>query len=297
MLDIPDSPEELLAAIPTEEAARSYLISIRWPEGVRCNHCGSASVHSLSTRPEWWACRDCRGHTSLRSQSVLHRSRRPLREWLFAMWAVSHRVGATVAEGARFLRVRYATLFALFHKVRAALASRAGHELAGDVYVGFGFVHPAKRASGDPPQLSPAMVAVSASSDRIGYGVNELRLSAVGDVWVPRLAVDAVVEVHVALSTRPQVETGPPMWQGAANTAVMAVRYPFARMKVWLRRFTGVSRRYLGNYLAQFEYSVNRERSARLFDWVARRAMWEIFRPASHMALEPLIRPPRQVAA
>jgi hypothetical protein len=297
MIDLPDTAAELFAAIPDEDSARNYLIAIRWPDGVRCAHCASDRVRPLTTRPEWWSCRDCRGQTSLRSQSVLHASRRPLLDWIYVIWAVAHPKGPSVLESVRVLGVkRYATLFVMFHKVRAALQERAGWEIAGEgVSVGFGWFAPGKLASGDPRELPQVLVALTGKGEPGVPGAKEIRFSSLWDEFVPQFAIDEVLQDHVARGTSAQIEVRPPMW-GAVNTVVDAVRRPFVRFLVWIRlRFRGVSRRYLGNYLASFVYGENRWGDVtRLFDRVAGRAMREIFRPAARAALEPLLRRAQQ---
>ncbi len=46
-----------------EETARERFISWRWPRGIRCPECGSASFWPISTR-RTFRCRDCKRHFS-----------------------------------------------------------------------------------------------------------------------------------------------------------------------------------------------------------------------------------------
>jgi hypothetical protein len=218
------------------------------------------------------------------------------------MWAVAHPSGATVMEAMRFLGGRrYATLFAMFHKVRAALAERAGYELSGDdIYVAFGWFKPGKMALGDPRARRNVLVAVSGKTwAGVPYS-KELRCSSLGDLFVPEQVLGDVLEAHVDPKTSPHLPDRPAMW-GVINSDVDAVKRPFVHFLRWVRsRFTGVSRRYLGNYLAQFVYEANRiaQGPRRMLDWVARRAMQEQFRPAKLADLEPLVRRrPEQLVA
>lgn len=71
----------------TEEACRDYLFSVRWPNGFVCPHCGFQMAY-LRTKREEWICASCDKATSLRSGTVLHNSRKPLREWLTALFYV-----------------------------------------------------------------------------------------------------------------------------------------------------------------------------------------------------------------
>jgi hypothetical protein len=188
----------------------------------------------------------------------------------------------------------------MFHKIRAAVAERAGYELSGDdIHVAFGWFKPGKLALGDPRDRRNVLVAVSGKAwPGVPYS-KELRCSSLGDLLVPEQVLGDVLEAHVDPRTTPHFPDRPILW-GPINSDVDAVKRPFVRFLRWVRyRFTGVSKRYLGNYLAQFVYGANREHGlVRMLDWVARRAMQEGFRPAKHADLEPLVRRrPDQLAA
>src|SRR5512140_2671083 len=49
---------EFEALFDTEEKCLSFLVTKRWPEGVRCPRCNSEKVHKLS-RPWRWQCKQC----------------------------------------------------------------------------------------------------------------------------------------------------------------------------------------------------------------------------------------------
>ncbi len=93
-----------------------------------CPECGSFAVTRLKTRA-LWQCRDCRSQTSVRSGSVLHRTRTSLRVFLRAVWLSFQRAGWSTRAIARELEHRYATLFDLLHKVRLCLADRGAWPL------------------------------------------------------------------------------------------------------------------------------------------------------------------------
>lgn len=41
----------------TDEQCRQFLVSMRWPEGVRCPRCSSDKVFALKARPYHWVCK------------------------------------------------------------------------------------------------------------------------------------------------------------------------------------------------------------------------------------------------
>src|SRR5687767_4840001 len=85
------------ALLPDEAACEALLIRTRWPDGFRCPRCGSADATRLATRALWQS-RSCRKQTSVRSNTVLHRSSTPLRKWLYAMWCTARFVGISALQ-------------------------------------------------------------------------------------------------------------------------------------------------------------------------------------------------------
>src|SRR6185503_10060506 len=72
---------------PDEASAVAWFSEKRWPGGVpMCARCGSTSVKALSDRPQLFSCRRCKHQTSLRANTPLHGTRKPLRDWLFLTW-------------------------------------------------------------------------------------------------------------------------------------------------------------------------------------------------------------------
>jgi hypothetical protein len=87
--DLPKNELEFHERFCTEEACRKYFSSIRWPGGFVCPHCGHNGGWRRTDREEMvCAGRTCGKETSLRSGTILHKSSKPLRMWLYAMFHV-----------------------------------------------------------------------------------------------------------------------------------------------------------------------------------------------------------------
>jgi transposase-like protein len=84
----PKTELEFHARFSTEDACRDYLFSIRWPNGFLCPKCGHIEAWQSKKYPERWICKNraCGRQTSLRVGTVLHKSRKPLREWMLTMF-------------------------------------------------------------------------------------------------------------------------------------------------------------------------------------------------------------------
>ena len=83
---------ELLNAYPDDAAAERLFVSRRWPNGITCPSCGDQNIQEDAPHPEMpFRCRNCNYFFSVRTGTVMHRSKIGYRAWLIAM----HRVLAT----------------------------------------------------------------------------------------------------------------------------------------------------------------------------------------------------------
>jgi transposase-like protein len=111
-----------------EEAARTQLESIRWPDGPYCPYCGSFDrVKPTTTPPKaksggWHHCQDCRRKFTVRVGSIFHRSHVPLFKWLlgFRLMAGSKK-GFSAHQLHRHLNVDYKTAWFLEHRIRECM--------------------------------------------------------------------------------------------------------------------------------------------------------------------------------
>jgi transposase-like protein len=80
---------EFDAAFPDREACNAYLAAHRWPNGVRCPHCGSTDVRRHEDAASWrWDCRRCpdeRREFSVRTGTIFANTQLSLRTWLSAV--------------------------------------------------------------------------------------------------------------------------------------------------------------------------------------------------------------------
>lgn len=75
----------------TEDQARAYLESLRWPDGPVCPFCQAMKPYPLRSRsqggtrrPGVYCCRACRRQFTVTVGTPLHRTRLPLRKWVLA---------------------------------------------------------------------------------------------------------------------------------------------------------------------------------------------------------------------
>lgn len=127
---------------PDEEAARQYFEGNRWGGEVSCPRCGSLSVAEVKNhKPMPYRCRDCRQHFSVRTGTVLAKSRLPLHKWLMAIYMMTTaRKGIPSTQMARELGITQKSAWFLAQRIRETwLADKGGmgdHVQVDETYVG-----------------------------------------------------------------------------------------------------------------------------------------------------------------
>ena len=111
---------ELHDFFATEEAAEAWFIASRWPDGVRCPKCDSDNVQERPTRkPQPFRCRACRKDFSVRTGSVMHASKLPLRVWALALHALATDIkGTSSLKLHRKLGITQKAAWHLAHRIR-----------------------------------------------------------------------------------------------------------------------------------------------------------------------------------
>ena len=108
------------------EAAREYLESIRWANGVVCPHCGVIDKFYKLTgeahRPGLYKCSDCRGQFTVTVGTVFEDSKIKLHVWLQACHLMSaSKKGISSKQLERMLGVSYKTAWFISHRIREAM--------------------------------------------------------------------------------------------------------------------------------------------------------------------------------
>ena len=146
----------------SEEQARAYFESQRWPDGPHCVHCGSVNVYRLqgkSQRPGLLECRDCKKNFTVTVGTVMEDSHLPL-----ATWARAFHLMASSKKGISALQLQrnlglgsYKTAWHLAHRIRLAMKpDSTKSKLKGDVQIDETYVgpnhHMKKRDPNAPPR-------------------------------------------------------------------------------------------------------------------------------------------------
>ena len=109
---------------PDDAAAERFFISVRWPDGIHCPHCGSTKVQSNATHHSMpYRCREngCRKRFSAKVGTVMEGSKLGYHVWLTAAYLLTTNLKSVASMRLhRELGVTQRTAWFLAHRLREA---------------------------------------------------------------------------------------------------------------------------------------------------------------------------------
>jgi len=122
-----------------EQKAREYMESARWPNGIRCIHCGNGEVYKVR-QGKIYTCKSCRKQFTIRTGTVMEDSHIPIRKWLYAMYLMStSRKGISSIQLSKEIGITQKSAWFMLHRIRAACKSEGqlgGTVEADETYIG-----------------------------------------------------------------------------------------------------------------------------------------------------------------
>lgn len=128
---------KLIEDFGSEDRCRAFLEDLRWPEGVHCPRCNSASISRIEKRKQY-ECNEesCRYQFSVTAGTVFHDSHLPLWKWFLAIYMVGEsKKGISAKQLQRTLAVSYKTAWYLGHRIRSAMEEDSPIPLRGIVEI------------------------------------------------------------------------------------------------------------------------------------------------------------------
>ena len=127
---------ELAGRFPAEEAAVEWFEGVVWPEERCCGHCGSTRTCEASHAKMPYWCSDCRSYFSVRTGTVMERSKVPVRKWVYAIYLdVTSLKGVAAMKLHRDIGVSYKTAWFMQQRIREAFAAEGPVVMGGPVEV------------------------------------------------------------------------------------------------------------------------------------------------------------------
>ena len=140
-----DTPKTLLQAVTyfdDFDRCKNFLVSLRWPDGVRCPTCGSDRVHWLARQHRWKCAEDHpKRQFSLKTGTIFEDSPLPLAKWLPALWLIVNcKNGVSSYEIGRAIGVTQKTAWFMGHRIRLALHHGSFEKMTWEVEVDETFI-------------------------------------------------------------------------------------------------------------------------------------------------------------
>ena len=118
---------EITRLFPTDEAAESWFVEQRWPDGVTCPKCQSDNIlHVKSRKPQPYRCRACRTCFSAKTGTLMQGSNLGFQTWAIALYLAATGIKGTASMKLhRDLGITQKSAWHLAHRIRETWA---GHE-------------------------------------------------------------------------------------------------------------------------------------------------------------------------
>ncbi len=269
---------------PDDSACKAYLVVRRWPNGVRCPHCGSDRVYALKTMPFKWECPSCapKGYRfSVLVGTIFENTNVSLKTWFKVIYLM-----LTSKKGMSALQVQrmfgfgsYSTALYMCHRVRAGLADPKFRKLVGIVEVDETFVggknrnrHWNKRTPGTGGESKETIVgAVERKGNVVArvieHADTETLNSFIREAISEKVSLIATDEYpgYCKLKKHGTVRHSAGQYvNGAVHTQTIDGFWSLLKRGI-MGSFHKVSRKYLPLYVAEFEWRYNNRNNPDIF--------------------------------
>lgn len=111
---------DLFNLFPDDDAATRWFEEVRWSHGRTCPMCHSTETYpNKNGKPLPYHCPSCRRHFSVKTGTVMHRSKIPLRKWAIAIYLMSTNLkGVSSMKLHRDLDISQKAAWKMAHKIR-----------------------------------------------------------------------------------------------------------------------------------------------------------------------------------
>lgn len=274
---------QLFTKFQNNQQATEYLEQIRWRDGVICTKCGSNKTckHREKTKTRW-QCWNCHHIFSVTVGTIFHHSHVPLNKWFMLIaLMLNAKKGLSSLQASRDLGLRPMTTWSMMHRIRKAMATDQGELLKGIVEMDECYIggKPRKEnkkddddVGGNPRGRGTKKEAVVGAVERKGNikieQVSKMMLNSKGLLAFIRKNVDInetilVTDEYKAYNnmsktlTHYSINHSYEYAKGDIHTNTIESFWAILKRGI-IGQFHKVSKKYLQQYLDEFEYRYNR---------------------------------------
>lgn len=258
----------------SEEKCREKLFKMRWSDGFVCPHCGNKTYSFHSVR-FLYQCKKCKYQASVTAGTIMHKTRVPLLKWFWMIYLIStDKRGISTLEVSKKLSIRYATAWAMMHKIRKAMADRdRQYKLLGIIEMDETFIGSSsegKKKKGRGTEQAPVVVSVATENEKMLFAKMHV-VESVNNEEIEKIVVENVAEQEtiktdglqvykflekVGYNHDRKVIAGSGM---KAHDLLKWVHIIAGNAKSWLNgTFHGIDKKHLQSYLDEFCFRLNR---------------------------------------
>lgn len=284
---------QLTTRFPTEEACKTFLRDMRWPDGVKCPRCHSDKVYTLKSKPFHWVCKgkECGGRNGYRfsviSKTVFANTNYDLRVWFQVIYLMTQsKKGISALQIHRQIGSGdYRTAWYMCHRIRAAMQDGSFNKLMGEVEVDETYIggsdanrHGSRKRGDHGPAGKTAVIGAIARKGNVVCKVIESADSLTLNQFV-RQTVSEKVSL-VATDTYPAYKRVGLQFphqtvnhlkgeyvRGNVHTANLDSFWSLLKRGI-MGTYHNVSKAYLPLYLAEFSYRHNNRKNPDIFNAV-----------------------------
>ena len=266
---------EFMSRFPTDDVCLEHLMDVRFGLSGLCTKCDrEGKFHRIKKRPVY-ECQWCGHQISPMAGTPFAKSRTSLQKWFYAMYLfTTSRHGVPAKELQRQLGVTYKCAWRMGHEIRKYMAKVDGDNgLSGHVEIDEAYIGGRGKNTGRPGKGSKK-TAVLGMVQRDGDLITEVIPDTKGKTILPLVCMN--IEQGTIISTDEMraykrlpklgykhgyVQHGIEQWtKGIHHTNT--IEGFWSRLKSSIRgTHIHVSRKYLPNYLGEFEYRYNMRKS------------------------------------
>jgi transposase-like protein len=276
MVDRKMNLSRLMVDFDTDAECRAVLEELRWPDGVTCLRCNSASISRITTRKQY-DCNACRYRFSVTTGTVFNDSHLALPKWFMAVLLMCEaKKGISANQMKRTLGVAHKTAWYLCHRIRKAMTEVDPRQLGGTVEVDETYIGGKVRGTGQWRNRKAMVLGALQRDGRIMMRTGKRQTSAELKAFVREVVANGAARI-ITDEHRGYHGIGD---DDTIHETVNHSREEYVRGDVHTNSIEGafglfkrslvgsfhqVSHKHLDRYLDEFEFKYNNRKNTHLF--------------------------------